>query len=97
MSSITSVVNLAFHEGVEVPAPWRAARITSAAEVLQWVRAGVFDGYSAGLLKAAGIMPSDLDELMHRNVPLGFSFAVGNIGLDEVVALVKTSDLTRAG
>lgn len=68
---------------------WRLGGISTRAELAEWVECGVIDAYRAGVLKAAGLTPLDLVGLTDdEGRSVGEAFALGELGIFDVVALV---------
>lgn len=68
---------------------WRLAGVTHQDEVDAWRASGVFDGHRAGLLRAAGVTPRDvqrLDETMGWSI--GYEFAIGRLSVRDVVGML---------
>lgn len=71
---------------------WRLGGISTRTELSEWVECGVIDAYRAGVLKAAGLAPTDLDGLTDdEGRSVGEAFALGHLGISDVVALVTRS------
>ena len=82
----------------DVPHAWRLGGITSVREVGEWVECGVYDAHRAGVLRAAGIRPQDIAGIKCQNgVLLGRAYALGVIGLNELVDIVGCEKLEGTG
>lgn len=82
----------------EVPPAWRLGGIHTVDEMMEWVECGVCDAHRAGILRAAGIETAEIRSIVCENgIRLGRAFAVGTIGLSDVVDAVLNDRTKRTG